>query len=416
MNNNVQIICIGDELLIGQVINTNAAWLGSKLTHLGFNVINTVVIKDNEEEIIKCLNNIDKNISLAIFTGGLGPTTDDITKNTFCKYFGSELVRNNEIENHIKQIFENRKLPVTETNLKQADVPNNCEVLFNNLGTAPGMIFNKNNLTVISLPGVPFEMKYIIENEAVNYLKKKFDLKELFSETVVTTGIAESFLSDKLIEWEENLKSNKISIAYLPKPGMVRLRITSEKEKNEGKKDVLEAITELHNIIPNKIYCVGDFSPEEYIGILLQKNNLTLCTAESCTGGYIAHLITSIAGSSKYFKGSVIAYSNEVKENILKVDSFILNLKGAVSIEVVKAMAENVRKILNTDYSIAVSGIAGPDGGTLEKPVGTVCIAVATKCKTITKKELFGNDRLRNIERTAISALNMLKLLIEEAN
>ena len=409
MRNRAQIICIGDELLIGQVINTNSAWLGSKLTELGFNVIKNIAISDNYDEIYTTIKQVSQEAELIIVTGGLGPTNDDITKNVLCNLFHSKLIRDIKTEEYIQKMFLSRNLPVTELNLQQADVPNNCEVLFNELGTAPGMLFKSKKSIVVSLPGVPFEMKNIFEKQLAEYLKRHFNLHEYFSQTIMISGIAESFLANKIKDWEVNLKNNNLSLAYLPRPGIIRLRITAKQECENAEKLILNEISKLKQLIPNHIFAIGDISFEEVIGKLLSEKNKTICTAESCTGGYISHLITSVSGSSKYYKGSVIAYSNSIKTSVLKVSKEDINIYGAVSEQVVTQMAQKVRNIFKTDFSIAVSGIAGPDGGTSDKPVGTVWIAIASKNNVIAKKFQFGNDRIRNIIRASVSAFDMLR-------
>lgn len=408
-NKKAHIICIGDELLIGQVVNTNSAWLGSKLTELGLNVTKNIVIPDNYNEIYNSIKQLSKEVELVIVTGGLGPTNDDITKNVLCDFYKSKLVRNKKVEEHIKSMFSGRNLPITELNLQQADLPDNCEILFNELGTAPGMVFSNNDFVLVSLPGVPFEMKNIFEKQLISFLKTRFCLPKIISQTVMTCGIAESFLAEKIKYWEESINKQNLSLAYLPQPGVVRLRISANSNCENGTELVNNAISGLQKIIPDKIFAIGDISIEEHIGKLLLKKNKTLCTAESCTGGYISHLITSVSGSSKYFKGSVIAYSNSIKTNVLKVNNDEINLHGAVSEQVVMQMAKNALKIFETDFAIAVSGIAGPDGGTAEKPVGTVWIAIASENNVVAKKFQLGNDRIRNIIRASVSAFDMLR-------
>ncbi len=409
MNNKAQIICIGDELLIGQVENTNASWLALKLTELGFWVEKIVTVSDKYNDIISAFKNASENVNLVIVTGGLGPTNDDITKNVLCDFFKTGLKRNKEIENHISTIFNKRNLPITDLNLQQADLPENCDVLFNELGTAPGMAFKQNSFVLVSLPGVPFEMKNIFEKQLNVYLKNHFNLPQIFSQTVMTSGIAESFLADKIKLWENKLKDNNLSLAYLPQPGIVRLRITANQNCVNGLDQINNSIDELYKIIPDKIFAVGDIKLEEFIGKLLIENNKTVSTAESCTGGTIAQLLTSVSGSSKYFKGSVVAYSNDIKTDILKVNKEEIVKYGAVSEQVVIQMANNIREIFKTDYSIAISGVAGPDGGTDEKPVGTVWIAIASQKNIIAHKFMFGNDRVRNILRASITSLDMLR-------
>lgn len=404
-----EIICIGDELLIGQVINTNASWLASKLTELGFWVEKIVTVSDKYDDIFSAIKSASENVNLIIVTGGLGPTNDDITKAVLCDFFKTELIRNKEIENHISLIFSKRNLPATELNLQQADLPKSCDVLFNELGTAPGMAFKNSDFMLVSLPGVPFEMKNIFENQLENYINKSFSLPQIASQNVMTSGIAESFLAERIQDLESKLADKNLSLAYLPQPGIVRLRITANQNCINAKEEIDNSISELYKIIPDKIFAIGDTTLEEVIGKILTERNKTVCTAESCTGGTIAQLLTSVSGSSKYFKGSIVAYSNEIKTEILKVKSSDIEKFGAVSENVVLQMTENIRKIFKTDYAIAVSGIAGPDGGTAEKPVGTVWIAIASEKNTIAHKFTFGNDRARNILRASVTALDMLR-------
>ena len=405
----IEIISIGDELLIGQVVNTNASWLASKCKEWGLITTRIIAVADEEEAIKNAIIESSKNVNFVILTGGLGPTKDDITKGVLCSFFDTHLKLNEDVLNHIKTIFSRRNLQLSELNIKQAEVPVNAQILHNELGTAPGMIFQKGEFTLVSLPGVPFEMKNIVEKQLSKYVKEKFDLSSLISETVMTCGIPESFLAETIEKWENNINKKGLSLAYLPQPGLIRLRITAKENLNNGREIIDQAIEDLKQIIPDYFFAVGDTSMEKVIGKLLSDKNKTVSTAESCTGGYISQLITSIPGSSAYYKGSVIAYDNEVKTGVLKVDSADLIHYGAVSDVVVKQMAEKVRELLKTDYSIAVSGIAGPDGGSEEKPVGTVWIAIAADNGIISKRFQFTNDRERNIIRASIAALDMLR-------
>ncbi len=410
---NIEIISIGDELLIGQVVNTNASWLATKCKESGLTTNRIVTVADEPGAIKKAIREASENVKFAIVTGGLGPTKDDITKGVLCDIFQTELTLNEEVLNHIRAIFSRRNLQLSELNVKQAEIPAGATILYNELGTAPGMVFQKENFTLVSLPGVPFEMKNIFEKELKPFIINKYNLSPVISETIMTCGIPESFLAEKLEDWENNLAGKGLSLAYLPQPGIIRLRITAEKGLENGKQLITGSIDELKNIIPGYLFAIGDTTMEKVVGELLKKNNKTLSTAESCTGGYIAHLVTSVPGSSAYFRGSVIAYDNTVKTGMLKVNASDILDRGAVSGEVVRQMAGNVREILNTDFSIAVSGIAGPDGGTTEKPVGTVWIAVASEKEIITKKFQFTNDRERNIIRASVAALDMLRKQIK---
>lgn len=411
---NAEIITIGDEILIGQVVDTNSAWLGEYLNNFGIQVNKITSIHDSEEDILKSLNNIEANSELVIYTGGLGPTKDDITKQTFCKYFGSKLVTNEEVLIKLEKFFSARGKKVTKTNKLQAEVPHNCTVLQNESGTAPGMWFEKNNKIIVSLPGVPYEMKMLIENEVLPKLNKQYSLPIIKHKTLHVIGIAESDLSDRLHEFEMNLPK-QIKLAYLPSPGFVRLRISGyAKNQDELTRKIQNQVTKLKMELGSLIYSENNESLSEVIGKILNEKKSTLATAESCTGGNIAAMITSISGSSNYFKGSVVAYSNEIKENILNVDHNNIKKFGAVSEQVVKEMVNGVIEKVNADYAVATSGIAGPTGGKDEKPVGTIWIAVGNKNKIISKKFNFGYSRERNITRASLYALNMLRLFLNE--
>jgi nicotinamide-nucleotide amidase len=355
---------------------------------------------------------------IILITGGLGPTKDDLTKDVLCRFFETKLVLHAETLKTIETTFTARGWKVTEVNRKQAEVPENCIVIPNANGTAPGMWFEKessgkgNKSVFVSMPGVPFEMKAILFNEVIPLLKKQFSPVSVLHSTFQTQGVGESFLSDILEPWELALPSN-LKLAYLPQPGIVRLRLTGTSNNEQSLKKQMEPeLQKLRNLIRDYLFGEGETTLEAEIGRILKAKNKTLATAESCTGGYIAHLITSIPGSSAYFKGSIVAYSNEVKMKELKVVEATLLEHGAVSEEVVEQMAANIRTNLNTDYSIAISGIAGPDGGTIEKPIGTTWIAIAGPTGIKTGKFLFGDNRERNIRRAALQALNMLRKYI----
>lgn len=410
---NIEIISIGDELLIGQVVNTNASWLAARLKEWGLITTKIIAVADKPEAIRNVISEASKNVHFAIVTGGLGPTKDDITKGVLCEIFNTELKLNEEVLNHIKTIFSRRSLELSELNRKQAEVPIGAKILRNELGTAPGMVFQKGDFTLVSLPGVPFEMKNIVENQLKQFVFEKYNLPPVISETVMICGIPESFLAEKLETWENNLASKNLSLAYLPQPGLIRLRITAGANANNGLEIINKSIEELKTIIPEHLFAIGDTTMQKVVGEYLKNHNKTISTAESCTGGYIAHLITSVPGSSSYFKGSVIAYDNSVKTEILQVKPEDIQNYGAVSEDVVIQMAKNVRKMLHSDFSIAVSGIAGPDGGTEEKPVGTVWIAVASEKGIVSKRFQFTNDRERNIIRASVSALDLLLKMIK---
>jgi len=403
------IINIGDELLIGQVINSNASWIAQQLNTIGIDVLRINIVSDKADDIFNVLDEAKIKADIILMTGGLGPTNDDITKETLCKYFNTCLVLNESVIHEISEIFKKRGLTLTEKNRKQAEVPESCTVIPNKQGTAPGMWFEQNEKIFISMPGVPYEMKAMISDFIIPMLKEKTGKDAIVHKTILTQGIGESFLSDIIEDWENNLPKD-VNLAYLPSPGLVRLRLTAKGIDYDVLSNIIEnEITKLKKLIPEYIYGFDSEALELIIGKLLTERGKTLVTAESCTGGYIAHCITKVPGSSVYFKGSIIAYSNEVKENLLNVKHETLVEHGAVSEETVKEMAKNIRLKLNANFSIAVSGIAGPDGGTPEKPVGLVYIAVASKDSVLVEKFQFWNNRLANIERATVNALNMLR-------
>ncbi len=404
-----EIISIGDELLIGQVINTNASWIGEQLTMAGIKVYQAVSIADDYNHIFEALELAGRRADVVLITGGLGPTKDDITKKTLCDFFGSKPVFNEQVFEDVKEIFRVRGRKVTELNRKQAEVPDNCTVIRNIHGTAPGMWFEKEGKIFVSMPGVPFEMRPMVTDYIIPELQKRFNLPAIFHKTVLTQGVPESEMAAMIEEWENTLPSN-VKLAYLPQPGIVRLRLTASGEnRDEPVKVVENEIVRLKEIIGEYIFGFDKDTIEEIVGDLLREKGKTVSTAESCTGGYIAHLITSIAGSSDYYKGSVVSYANEIKSKILNVSDEDLEKYGAVSEPVVRQMAEGVREKFGTDYALATSGIAGPAGGTDEKPVGTTWIALATPEKVTAKLYNFGEHRGRNIRRSALMALDMLR-------
>ncbi|HNW89029.1 MAG TPA: competence/damage-inducible protein A [Bacteroidales bacterium] len=403
------VISIGDELLIGQTINTNASFIASELNKAGIAVKSILTIADKREDILDALQQESGQSGIVLITGGLGPTRDDITKNALCEYFGSKLVMHKASLENIRKLFYKRGLKITGVNRDQALVPDNCSVIKNSLGTAPGMWFQKNNTHYISMPGVPFEMKAMMTGEIIPRLIKLKISKPIVHKTILTTGIGESALAELISEWENKLPET-IKLAYLPEPGIVKLRLSCyEAEDNKSIRAVTSEIKKLKKLIPGLIFGSETDTLQSVTGKLLLKKQATVSTAESCTGGFIAHLFTSVPGSSKYFKGAVIAYDNAVKTGVLGVDKKLIEKHGAVSEEVVRAMASGVRKLMKTDYALAASGIAGPDGGTPEKPVGTVWIALATPEVIVTQKLLLGGDRERNIRRASLAALNMLR-------
>lgn len=403
----VEIINIGDELLIGQVVNTNAADMAKMLNKAGFDVRKTSVIGDEAEIIRSSLQSAMQRAAVVLITGGLGPTKDDITKKVLAEEFDSSLVMNEQVRTHVERYFASKGLPFTPTNAEQALVPDKCRVVFNSVGTAPGMCFEKNGKLVFSMPGVPFEMRTMMP-EVIEIMKQHFKSEAVEYKTLLVSGIGESFLSDKLEGFEANLPKG-ISLAYLPKGGTIRLRLTAKGADRNKVTDMLDKQTELL-LASVKDYFMGFECDNiaETLGERLLENGKTVATAESCTGGNIAHLITLVAGSSRYYKGSVVSYANEVKEKVLGVRAGDLQQYGAVSEEVVKQMAEGVKKLLKTDYAIATSGIAGPSGGSDEKPVGTVWIAVAEERGCVAEKFFFNSTRDNFIERTSNQAILML--------
>ncbi len=411
-----EIISIGDELLIGQVVNTNASWMGEVLNRNGIKVRQIKAIADDKEAIIEAIDASFKSADLILLTGGLGPTKDDITKHTLCEYFDTKLVFNDEAFVRIKEIFRLRNFEVTDVNKAQAELPESCTPIKNINGTASGMWFEKNGKVLVSMPGVPFEMKPMMENEVIPRVKAKFKTPVILHKTIMTQGVGESFLAKRIEDWENNLPQN-IKLAYLPQPGIVRLRLSAIGDNKEKCEQIIaELVEKLKELIGDLIFGYDNILLEEAVGNSLRQKQKTVATAESCTGGYIAHLLTSIPGSSIYFKGSVVAYANEIKENILNVSHDEIESQGAVSEIVVKQMALGALEKFNTDYAIASSGIAGPDGGTEDKPVGTTWIAIAGPNGVFAEKHHFGEHRGRNIRRASLTALFMLKKVVEEKN
>ncbi len=417
-----EIITIGDEILIGQIVDTNSAFIGQLLNLNGISVKQITSVSDNREHIIEALNEAKSRADIILITGGLGPTKDDITKKTLCEYFNTTMRFDEDAYTDVVNLFAQYGKEVTATNRLQAEVPAICEVIRNYNGTAPCMWFDVDNKIYVSMPGVPYEMKALMKNQIVPKLKQRFSFPSIFHKTVLTQGIGESHLSDLLTDWEDSLAEANIKLAYLPAPGMVRLRLSTKGNNQQNLMvNVERKIEELKLIIPEYIYGYETFGEEnetleQIIGKLLKSKNQTISTAESCTGGYISHLITKVPGSSDYYVGSVISYSYEIKETELGVSQKILDEQGAVSQPVVEQMARAIQKKYKTDYSIAASGIAGPGGGTNDKPVGTVWIALATPERVIAEKFQFGNHRERNIQKTANAALNLLRKELEGKN
>ena len=403
------IITIGDELLIGQTIDTNSAWIGAELSNAGFDVARITSVHDWKEDILSALHEAAGKTDVVLITGGLGPTSDDITKPTLCEFFNTRLVTDNEVLRMIEEMMTRRNFPMNDRNRKQAEVPESCRVLKNTSGTAPGMWFEKDGTIYISMPGVPHEMKYIMTEHVLPELKKRFTSQSIIHKNIMTYGTFESRLAEILAGFEAGLPCN-IKLAYLPAAGVIKLRLTGMgSDRNNLLNLINEQVQKLYSIIPQFIYGEDEVTLETVIGKLMTAGNMTVSTAESCTGGEIAHLLTSVAGSSVYYRGSVIAYANSVKTELLGVPENIIEKEGAVSEDTVKAMASGARNLFKTDYAVATSGIAGPDGGSETKPVGTVWIAVASQKEVECEKYVFGNDRLTNIRRFSLAALNFLR-------
>ena len=412
LNTNVSIVTIGDELLIGQVIDTNSAWMAQQLNKIGLNVKHRLAVGDNREDIIQALDEESMLASVILITGGLGPTADDITKPLLCDYFGGNMIVDEGALANVTAIFARLNRPMIDRNRKQAEVPDCCTVIQNKRGTAPGMWFEKGGIVYISMPGVPHEMKGMMEDYVLPKLLEQHPQQNILHRTLLTAGVGESFLAEMIQDWEEALPSF-IKLAYLPSYGMVRLRLTGK----GGDKNLLETTIDtefekVKTLVKDYLVTDRDETMQQTVAHLLLERKETVSTAESCTGGYIAHLITAMPGSSAYYEGSVVSYSYTAKENLLGVEKTMLESSGAVSEVVVIQMVKGVLEKFNTTYAIAVSGIMGPDGGTPEKPVGTVWVAIGNKENIETKLLHFRFDRQRNIELTATNALNLLRLFM----
>jgi len=407
-----QIITIGDEILIGQIVDTNSAYIAERLNSIGIRVGQMLSVGDTRQAIFDALQQACTRADVIVVTGGLGPTNDDITKHTLAEFTDAKTwVQHQASLEIIESIAQRRGLPMNEQNRNQAMLPDTCEALLNRLGTAPGMWFEHGGKIIISMPGVPFEMQGLMD-EVISRLQKRFALPPIYHRTIATYGLAESILAEKLAEWERALPEY-IHLAYLPNPlSGVRLRFSVYNPEPTTEAEVEQAVVALRTLLGQHIYGEGTDTLATAVGRLLRERRATVSTAESCTGGKIASLLTAIAGSSAYFKGGVVAYDNSVKSTLLNVSPETIEKHGAVSLPVVEQMAEGARHALQTDYAVAVSGIAGPGGGTPEKPVGTVCIAVASPRGVVSQQVQLTGDRLRNIDRSAAMALNMLRLQI----
>jgi len=411
------ILTIGDELLIGQVIDTNSAYIAQELNKIGIPVVKRIAVGDNWENIWQSLQQLQAEASIVIITGGLGPTADDITKPLLCKYFDGEMIMHPPTLAHVTYIFEHiLKRPMIERNIKQAEVPSTCNVLKNEKGTAPGMHFVKDATHFFALPGVPHEMKGLMQQQVLPIVTNLFPNQIIEHRTLLTAGIGESFLAELIQNFENNLPKN-ISLAYLPNYGMVRLRLTAKGIKEDNIETSINAqFAQLTQLVKPYLVIAADKTMPEVVAELLTQYSQTLATAESCTGGYIAAQLTAKAGASAYFNGAVVSYSNKVKQDLLQVSPETLTNDGAVSEATVIQMATAAKNVMLTDYAIAVSGIMGPDGGSTTKPVGTVFICVTSAKETVVKMFNFRFDRARNIDLTAVNALNMLRELIIRSN
>lgn len=408
-----EIITIGDELLIGQTIDTNSAWIGANLAKNGIPVFQISSITDTRDHILKALKVAESRSDLILITGGLGPTKDDITKATLCEYFKTDLEINNEVLEDIKKFFHSVGKELMQSNRDQALLPKSCKVIRNLQGTASGMWFEKNGKVFVSMPGVPYEMKAMMEDSVFPMVSHFFEVEPRVHKTVMTQGIGETSLAAIIENWESNLREEGFGLAYLPSPGIVKLRITGYGANLSAvSQSIYDKIQDLKPLVEKYIYGYDGERLEEVVGKLLLERKAKLATAESCTAGLVANTITSVAGSSSYYNGSVVAYSYDSKTGDLGVDPDDLIEYGAVSEQIVEQMAIGVKQRFDADYSIATSGIAGPGGGTKNKPVGTVWISIAHPKGVVSKKFLFGNNRKRNVEKTTIASLNMLRKVI----
>ncbi|WP_347223407.1 competence/damage-inducible protein A [Bacteroides congonensis] len=407
-----EIITIGDELLIGQVIDTNSAWMGQELNKIGIEVLRVVSVRDREEEILEAIDNAMERVNIVLVTGGLGPTKDDITKQTLCKYFHTQLVFSEEVFENVKRVLAG-KIPMNALNKSQAMVPENCTVINNPVGSASVSWFEKDGKVLVSMPGVPQEMTAVMTGSVLPKLHERFQTDVIIHQTFLVQHYPESVLAEKLEPWESALPEC-IKLAYLPKLGIIRLRLTGRGQREEEVKKLLDCEkVKLEKILDDDIFSEEDVPLEIIVGELLRKKKLTVSTAESCTGGSIAARLTSIAGSSEYFNGSVVAYSNDVKMGLLHVSTETLERYGAVSEQTVIEMVKGAMKALKTDCAVATSGIAGPGGGTPEKTVGTVWIAAGYKNEIRTYKQETNRGRAMNIERAGNNALLMLRDLLK---
>ncbi len=402
---NAVIITIGDEILLGQILDTNSRYMARQLGNMGVEVVKMFTVRDDREEISRVVGEAMEISDLVLVTGGLGPTKDDVTKKVLADCFGTQLVYNEEVMGWLKELLAGRGIALNENNKSQAWLPENCRILRNFKGTASGMWFERGGKDLISMPGVPFEMEHLMETYVLPDLQKKYPRLQLAYKMLKVYDIPESELAERLEDWENRLPAG-IGLAYLPSPGLVKLRVTA---KGEAIARLDAYYTTLKESLKGLRYTEGEENAvEKQFGVMLRSKGKTVATAESCTGGYIAHLITSVAGSSEYYKGGVVAYTNEIKANVLGVNVADIEQYGAVSEPVVRQMAEGVKRLTSADCAIATSGVAGPGGGTEEKPVGTVWIGIATPERTIARKFAFSFTRERNIAKAAVKAMELL--------
>ena len=405
----VEIITIGDEILIGQIVDTNSAWMAVELNKAGFEIVQITSVHDDASQITAALYAALERAEVVLITGGIGPTKDDITKQTLCGFFDTKLVFDESVFQNIEGLFARRNIQLNELTRAQAMVPESAVIIQNTVGTAPLTWFDKNGKVIVSMPGVPFEMKHAMRTEIIPRLKKQFETPVLLHKTLLVSGYPESALALKIADWENALPAY-LHLAYLPNYGIIRLRLSGTADDMLALDFAMsQQIDKVKGLLGDAVVCSEDILVEQWLGNVLKERKLSISTAESCTGGNIAHLITSIAGSSDYFKGSVVSYANEIKINVLGVSCEDIETLGAVSQAVVEQMAQGVRRLTKTDIAIATSGIMGPDGGTDEKPVGTVWVAVCSAEKTISRLFCFSYQREQNIERTTQAAMLMVR-------
>jgi len=414
-----EILSIGDEILIGQINNTNSVWIAQELNNIGVKVVHMTTVSDEESAILESLTSAEKRADLVFITGGLGPTKDDITKKCFASFLNVPLVMDEKVLDQVSTFFSVRGKQLSELNKLQALVPKGCFVIENKNGTAPGMWMKKNKTVFVSMPGVPYEMKLMMTNIVLPKIKAENQLPFIYHKTILTQGIGESVIAEMISDWEDSLADKNIKLAYLPQPGMVRLRLSSSGKKEEVKRSVDAESEILINKLKKFVFGIEDYGAptpklEEIISQLLRSKNETLSLAESCSGGFITSLITAIPGASEIFKGAIVPYNNIAKHELVNVNKEIFDTVGAVSKECVEQLARHTRELFHSDYSIAVSGIAGPGGATAEKPVGLVWVAISDENGVYSKEFRFGDDRQRNITMTSSAALHFLIKHIEK--